>query len=69
MKLPNSIDKTPYGKIVSAAQLGEQGYLENVNYYLTIVHVKNGIEINYQGEDGTLLSYPEIIYIINNFEL
>ena len=66
MNLPNLIDLTPKGKLVERANLGEEGYAENVEYKLTI-SVSNYItHIEYYGEDDTYLEEEQIQEIIKS---
>ena len=66
MNLPNLIDLTPKGKLVERANLGEEGYAENVEYNLTI-SVSNYItHIEYYGEDDTYLEKEQIQEIIKS---
>ena len=60
MNLPNLIDLTPEGKLVERANIGEEGYAENVEYNL-IISVSNYItHIEYYGEDDTYLEEEQI---------
>ena len=56
MKLPQSVDLTPQGKIVEPSELGEIGYSENVNYNLRMSTEQGYLWIDYYGEDDTFLS-------------
>jgi hypothetical protein len=56
IELPASIDLTPKGELVDRASLGEDGYIENVEYTLTINFFDNKALIDYYGEDNTYLS-------------
>lgn len=64
--LPLSIDKTYEGKIVKRAEIGEEGYAENIEYQLMVaVDPNNGkMSVQYYGEDDTYLSHKEIIKAI-----
>jgi flagellar basal body rod protein FlgF len=65
MILPTRIDMTLNGKIVDRAEIGEKGYIENVEYELQIQFTSDGIvEINYYGEDDTYLSVKDFIKLI-----
>ena len=66
MNLPNLIDLTPTGKLVKRANLGEEGYAENVEYHLLISVSNYTTHIEYYGEDDTLLEEKQIKKIINN---
>ena len=65
MKLPNLVDLTPKGKIVERANLGEEGYAENVEYHLIISVSNYTTNIDYYGEDDTFLEEEQIKEIIN----
>jgi len=66
MNLPNLIDLTPEGKLVERANIGEEGYAENVEYNL-IISVSNYItHIEYYGEDDTYLEEEQIQEIIKS---
>ena len=66
MNLPNLIDLTPEGKLVERANIGEEGYAENVEYHL-IISVSNYItHIEYYGEDDTYLEEEQIQEIIKS---
>jgi hypothetical protein len=66
MNLPNLIDLTPEGKLVERANMGEEGYAENVEYNL-IISVSNYItHIEYYGEDDTYLEEEQIQEIIKS---
>jgi hypothetical protein len=66
MNLPNLIDLTPEGKLVERANMGEEGYAENIEYNLTI-SVSNYItHIEYYGEDDTYLEEEQIQEIIKS---
>ena len=41
LAFPLSIDKTPEGKIVPCAEVGEEGYGANINYTLQITYQNN----------------------------
>lgn len=64
MKLLASIDKTPEGYIVLRANIGEEGYIENVQFDLQIQHNEDGFDIVYWGEDATELTIDETIQAI-----
>ena len=65
MKLPNLIDLTPEGELVKRANIGEEGYAENVEYHL-LISVSNYItHIEYYGEDDTYLDEKQIKKIID----
>jgi hypothetical protein len=66
MNLPNLVDLTPTGKLVKRANLGEEGYGENVEYHLLISVSNYTTHIEYYGEDDTLLEEKQIKKIINN---
>ena len=66
MYLPNLVDLTPEGKLVTRANLGEEGYAENVEYQLRISVSNYRTHIDYYGEDDTLLDEEQIQRIINN---
>lgn len=66
LDLPLSIDKTPDGKFVKRAEIGEDGYAENIEYCLhTSIDAHTGkISIQYYGEDDSFLSHKEILKAI-----
>jgi hypothetical protein len=63
---PLTIDKTPDGKFVERAEIGEEGYAENIEFCLhtSICSHTGKISIQYYGEDDTFLSHKEIIKAI-----
>ena len=66
MNLPNLIDLTPEGKLVTRANIGEEGYAENIEYNLTISVSNNITFIEYYGEDDTYLEEEQIQEIIKS---
>lgn len=64
--LPLSIDKNFEGKIVERAEIGSEGYAENIEYQLMVAVDSNTgkMSIQYYGEDDTYLSHKEIIKAI-----
>lgn len=62
------MDKTPSGRIVKPAQTGEQGYRDNINYWLEISFSGSAVNIDYYGSDDRYLEDDEIQYIIENAE-
>ena len=66
MNLPNLIDLTPEGKLVPRANIGEEGYAENVEYNLTISVSNHITHIEYYGEDDTYLEEEQIQEIIKS---
>ena len=55
MNLPNLIDLTPEGELVKRANIGEEGYAENVEYQLVLRVSNYHTYIEYYGEDDTYL--------------
>ena len=53
---PLSVDMTPDGDIVERADIGESGYIENVEYTLQIHYSAGRAFVAYYGEDDTWLS-------------
>ena len=66
MNLPNLIDLTPEGKLVKRANIGEEGYAENIEYNLTISVSNHITHIEYYGEDDTYLEEEQIQEIIKS---
>jgi hypothetical protein len=66
LDLPLSIDKTPDGKFVERAEIGDEGYAENIEFCLhtSICSHTGKISIQYYGEDDTFLSHKEILKAI-----
>jgi len=65
MELPTRFDITPNGKIVNRAEIGEKGYMENIEYQLQMQFNNDGtVEINYYGEDDTYLLIGDFINLI-----
>jgi len=62
--LMNEFDLTPSGKIVDCAQLGEEGYGENVRYEISSHEDYNGISYHWYGEDGEEMPLEEYVRII-----
>jgi len=56
MFLLNEVDLTPNEKIVSCAQIGEEGYAENELCTLHLISHNNGIEAFYVSESGAILT-------------
>lgn len=55
--LPRVIDLTQKGEIVLRADMGEEGYIENVEYTLQITFSSDSlVVIDYYGDDDTWLS-------------
>lgn len=68
MDLPKSFDITPSGKIVERAEIGQKGYVENIEYELQITISDYGtLKIEYYGEDGTFLPIDELIKFIKSY--
>ena len=66
MNIPNFVDLTPEGEIVSVADLGDKGYAENIMCTLTLMPDGDSIEINYYREDDGFLDHKQVEYIIKN---
>ena len=64
MNLPSTIDLCPDGDLVERANIGQEGYYENIEYTLTISISDNITTIEYCGEDGTYLDKQQIEQII-----
>ena len=64
MKLPLTFDLTPKGKIVERKHIGENGYVENIQYTLQFNIEENGVYISYYGEDDTFIDENRIDEII-----
>ena len=68
MDLPKSFDITPSGKIVERAEIGQKGYVENIEYELQITISDYGtLIIQYYGEDGTFLPLDQLIKFIKSY--
>jgi hypothetical protein len=61
--LRNQFDLTPKGDIVNKAQIGEKGYIENVEYNLVISKTDEGVIIFWYGEDSNEISLEEYILL------
>ena len=60
LAFPLSIDKTPDGKIVPCAEIGEKGYGVNINYTLQIAYQNDRAIVLYYGEDGSFLDGHDV---------
>ena len=58
-RLPLTFDLTPAGEIVPRANLGEEGYAENVEYHLSMHESEGHLIIGYYGEDDSTISIEE----------
>jgi hypothetical protein len=68
MELPKSFDITSTGKIVKRAEIGEKGYIDNVQYEIQITLSHDGnLFIEYYGEDDTYLSVSDFIALIKKY--
>lgn len=59
--LKSQFDLTPKGKIVDKAEIGEEGYAENVQYDLILQSVEGGVIALWMGEDDTEISLEEYL--------
>ena len=66
LAFPLSIDKTPEGKIVPCAEVGEEGYGANINYTLQITYQNNRAIVLYYGEDGSFLDGYDVFKAMLN---
>jgi len=65
MELPTRFDLTPNGIIVDRAEIGCNGYTENIEFELNINFLLgDSIRLNYYGEDGSFLSVDDFIKLI-----
>lgn len=67
MILPLSIDLTPEGEFVECAEIGELGYMDNVEYSLKLTGCRDKIHIGYYGEDDTYLEDDQVFEILQKF--
>lgn len=61
-------DLTPNGKLVERAEIGEEGYAENVEYELTMHENEEGVSIEWYGEDDTTISLEEYLELLEDAE-
>ena len=47
MRLPITFDLTPKGEIVEKKEIGQDGYIENIQYNLQFNIEKDGVYISY----------------------
>ena len=65
--LPLRVDKTPSGKIVKCADIGQDGYFINVEYSLQISAAGDVLVLSYYGENDTVLNESEFKQVIDLF--
>lgn len=61
-------DLTPNGKLVERAEIGEEGYAENVEYELTMHENEEGVSIEWYGENDTTISLEEYLELLEDAE-
>ena len=66
MKLPIRFDLTKRGKIVKAKSIGEEGYIENVEYTLQFHVQEDGVYVCYYGDDDTYFDEDRIQELTKN---
>jgi hypothetical protein len=67
--LLNRFDLTPEGKLVERAEIGEEGYAENVEYNLSMHPNSEGISLEWYGEDDTTISLEEYLELVDDSNL
>lgn len=68
MELPLVLDQTPEGKLIERREIGEPGYIENIEYKLNIRFQDDKIILYYYGEDGNEMSAEEV-FLMYEFEI
>ena len=66
MKLPIRFDLTKRGKIVKPKSIGEEGYIENVEYTLQFNVQEDGVYVSYYGDDDTYFDEDRIQELTKN---
>lgn len=62
--LPKTFDLTPSGKIVNKAELGTNGYAENIEFELYTEETEEGLRVAYYGENDVWMDLDEYFAII-----
>ena len=70
MVIPLKFDLTPEGKFVTGAEIGQDGYIDNVTYTLQMCYNHSFITIQYYGEDDTIIydGDPRLLPYILKFQ-
>ena len=68
-QIPYLVDKTPDGELVEKADVGTEGYAENIEYRLQVYlsEETQSMVLEYIGEDGSKLSLDEVISVLENY--
>lgn len=66
--LPLKVDLTPDGRIVEKADIGEEGYAENIECTLQLSFGRDSVFIHYYTEDDDFLNESQIkkVFEISN---